>query len=68
MHMTQPFSKTMSKLTVMKDDLGSLVDDLHVQAEHAKISEDIPDQYAEMQEQLANQLAQFIDDEETPES
>jgi hypothetical protein len=58
----------MSKLTVMKDDLGSLVDDLHVQAEHAKISEDIPDQYAEMQEQLANQLAQFIDDEETPES
>lgn len=66
--MTQPFSKTMSKLTVMKDDLRGLVDDLHIQAEHAKISEDIPDQYAEMQEQLANQLAQFIDDEETPES
>jgi len=68
MHMTQPFSKTMSKLTVMRDDLRGLVDDLYVQAEHAKISEDIPDQYAEMQEQLANQLAQFIDDEETPES
>jgi len=66
-HMTQPFSKTMSKLTVMKDDLKGLVDDLHVQAEHAKISEDIPDQYAQMQEQLANQLAQFIDDEETTE-
>ncbi len=65
--MTQHFSKTMSKLTVMKDDLRGLVDDLHVQAEHAKISEDIPDQYAEMQEQLANQLAQFIDDEETTE-
>jgi len=65
--MTQPFSKTMSKLTVMKDDLKGLVDDLHVQAEHAKISEDIPDQYAEMQEQLANQLAQFINDEETTE-
>jgi hypothetical protein len=58
----------MSKLTVMKDDLRGLVDDLHVQAEHAKISEDMPDQYAEMQEQLANQLAQFIDDEETPKS
>jgi hypothetical protein len=66
--MTQPFSKTMSKLTVMRDDLRGLVDDLHVQAEHAKISEDIPDEYAQMQEQLANQLAQFIDDEETPES
>jgi len=66
--MTQPFSKTMSKLTVMKDDLRGLVDDLHIQAEHAKISEDIPDQYAEMQEQLANQLAQFIDDEETTKS
>ena len=66
--MTQPFSKTMSKLTVMKDDLRGLVDDLHIQAEHAKISEDIPDQYAEMQEQLANQLAQFIDDEEKTES
>ncbi|AFH22996.1 hypothetical protein OSG_eHP40_00145 [environmental Halophage eHP-40] len=48
-------------------DLRGLVDDLHIQAEHAKISEDIPDQYAEMQEQLANQLAQFIDDEETTE-
>jgi hypothetical protein len=65
--MTQPFSKTISKLTVMKDDLRGLVDDLHIQAEHAKISEDIPDQFAEMQEQLANQLAQFIDDEETTE-
>jgi hypothetical protein len=51
----------------MKDDLRGLVDDLHVQAEHAKIADDIPDQYAEMQEQLANQLAQFIDDEETTE-
>jgi hypothetical protein len=68
MHMTQHFSKTMSKLTVMKDDLKGLVDDLHVQSEHAKISEDIPDKYAEMQEQLANKLAQFIDDEETSES
>jgi len=48
-------------------DLRGLVDDLHSQAEHAKISEDIPDQYAAMQEQLANQLAQFIDDEETTE-
>jgi len=67
MHMTQPFSKTMSKLTVMKDDLRGLVDDLHIQAEHAKISEDIPDQYAQMQEQLANQLEQFINDEETTE-
>jgi len=65
--MTQHFSKPMSKLTVMKDDLRGLVDDLHVQAEHAKIADDIPDQYAEMQEQLANQLAQFIDDEETTE-
>jgi len=68
MHMTQPFSKTMSKLTVMKDDLRGLVDDLHVQAEHAKISEDIPDEYAKMQEQLANQLSQLIDHEETTES
>jgi len=68
MHMTQPFSKTMSKLTVMENDLRGLVDDLHIQAEHAKISDDIPDQYAQMQEQLANQLSQFIDDEETPES
>ncbi|UXF50423.1 hypothetical protein 7865G3D9_12 [Haloquadratum phage sp.] len=65
--MTQPFSKTMSKLTVMKDDLKGLVDDLHVQAEHAKTADDIPDQYAQMQEQLANQLAQFIDNEETTE-
>jgi len=65
--MTQHFSKTMSKLTVMKDDLKGLVDDLHIQAEHAKISEDIPDQYAKMQEQLANQLSQLIDHEETTE-
>jgi hypothetical protein len=67
MHMTQRFSKAMSKLTVMKDDLRGLVDDLHIQAEHAKTADDIPDKYAEMQEQLANQLAQFIDDEETTE-
>jgi hypothetical protein len=53
---------------VVMSDLKGLVDDLHVQAEHAKISENIPNQYAEMQEQLANQLSQFIDDEETPES
>jgi len=65
--MTQHFSKTMSKLTVMKDDLRGLVDDLHIQAEHAKISEDIPDEYAKMQEQLANQLSQLIDHEETTE-
>jgi len=65
--MTQPFSSQILNMVVMSD-LRGLVDDLHVQAEHAKISEDIPDQYAEMQEQLANQLAQFIDDEETPES
>jgi hypothetical protein len=65
--MTQHFSKATSKLTVMKDDLRGLVDDLHVQAEHAKISEDIPDEYAKMQEQLANQLSQLIDHEETTE-
>ena len=52
----------------MKDDLRGLVDDLHIQAEHAKTADDMPDKYAEMQEQLANQLAQFIDDEETTES
>jgi len=66
MHMTQPFSSQILNMVVMSD-LRGLVDDLHIQAEHAKISEDIPDQYAEMQEQLANQLAQFIDDEETTE-
>jgi hypothetical protein len=65
--MTQPFSSQILNMVVMSD-LRGLVDDLHIQAEHAKISEDIPDQYAEMQEQLANQLAQFIDDEEKTES
>jgi len=65
--MTQHFSKTMSKLTVMSD-LKGLVDDLYIQAEHAKTADDMPDKYAEMQEQLANQLAQFIDDEEKTES
>jgi hypothetical protein len=28
------------------------------------MSDDIPNRYAEMQEQLANQLAQLIDDDE----
>ena len=49
-------------------DLKGLVDDLYIQAEHAKTADDMPDKYAEMQEQLANQLAQFIDDEEKTES
>jgi len=48
-------------------ELRSLVDDLHVQAEHAKIDSDIPDEYAEMQEQLATQLSQLIDDEQATE-
>lgn len=46
------------------DDLKTLVDDLHIQAEHAKMSDDIPGRYAEMQEQLADQLTQLIDDDE----
>ncbi|UXF49928.1 hypothetical protein 7841G3A1_27 [Haloquadratum phage sp.] len=46
------------------NDLKALVDDLHIQAEHGKMSDDIPNRYAEMQEQLANQLAQLIDDDE----
>ncbi len=48
----------------LMNDLKALVDDLHIQAEHAKMSDDIPNRYAEMQEQLANQLAQLIDDDE----
>jgi len=66
-HMTQHFSKTMSKLTVMKDDLRGLVDDLYIQAEHAKIEDDIPEAYAQMQQQLANQLEYLVDqhDQET---
>jgi len=61
--MTQCFSRTHSKMSLM-NDLKALVDDLHIQAEHAKMSDDIPNRYAEMQEQLANQLAQLIDDDE----
>jgi len=49
------------------DVLRALVDDLHVQAEHAKIDSDIPDEYAQMQEQLATQLSQLIDDEQATE-
>lgn len=49
------------------DELRSLVDDLHVQAEHAQIADDIPDEYAEMQEQLADELSQFVDDEQATE-
>jgi len=48
-------------------ELKSLVDDLHVQAEHAQIADDIPDEYAEMQEQLADELSQFVDDEQATE-
>lgn len=29
------------------NDLKALVDDLHIQAEHAKMSDDIPNRYAE---------------------
>ncbi|UXF50633.1 hypothetical protein 7908G4C8_11 [Haloquadratum phage sp.] len=48
-------------------ELKSLVDDLHVQAEHAQIADDIPDEYAEMQEQLATKLSQLIDNEQATE-
>jgi len=48
-------------------ELKALVDDLHVQAEYAKIDTEIPDEYAQMQEQLATQLSQLIDDEQATE-
>lgn len=53
-------------MTLM-NDLRGLVDDLHIQAEHAHIDDDIPDRYAQMQQQLANQLEQLVDqhDQET---
>jgi hypothetical protein len=46
------------------NDLKALVEDMYMQAEYAKTSDDIPNEYAEMQEQLANQLIQLIDDED----
>jgi len=36
--------------------LIDLIDDLHEQADYARENEDIPDEYAQMQEQLANKL------------
>jgi hypothetical protein len=42
-------------------ELRGLVDDLHIQAYHAQIDDDIPDQYASMQEELAEQLEQLVD-------
>jgi len=50
------------------NDLRGLVDDLHIQAEHANIDDDIPDRYAQMQQELANQLEHLVDqhhDQET---
>jgi len=44
------------------NDLEGLIEDLYMQAEYAKASDDIPSEYAEMQEQLGNQLIQLIDD------
>jgi hypothetical protein len=46
------------------NDLKALVEDMYMQAEYAKTSDDIPNEYAEMQEQLADQLIQLIDYED----
>lgn len=46
------------------NDLKPLIEDMYMQAEYAKTSDDIPDEYAEMQEQLADQLIQLIDYED----
>jgi hypothetical protein len=37
-------------------ELRGLIDDLYIQAQHARIDEDIPDEYAEMQRELADKL------------
>jgi len=49
------------------DELRALVDDLHVQAQTAQIANNIPDEYAQMQKELADELSQFVDDEQATE-
>jgi len=57
------FSEVQSKMSLM-NDLEGLIEDLYMQAEYAKASDDIPNEYAEMQEQLGDQLIELIDDDE----
>jgi len=48
----------------LMNDLEGLIDDLYIQSEHAKMNDDIPNRYAEMQKQLADRLTQLIDNDE----
>jgi predicted protein tyrosine phosphatase len=44
-----------------------LIDDLYIQAQHARLDEDIPDEYAQMQRELADQLDELTVGDDRPE-
>ncbi|AFH21803.1 hypothetical protein OSG_eHP9_00150 [environmental Halophage eHP-9] len=43
------------------DDLRLIVEDLYRQGSYAEEADDIPDEFAQMQKQLADELLQFIE-------
>ncbi|UXF50231.1 hypothetical protein 7865G3C7_27 [Haloquadratum phage sp.] len=58
-HDSALFKNNIENGDMVNTYLKDLIDDLHEQADHARTSEDIPDEYAQMQEELANKLGQF---------
>jgi hypothetical protein len=49
----------------MTDDLAELITELYNQSAHAREDNTIPDAFAQMQADLATQLEQFTDEQDT---